>query len=198
MRLRANCLALAITGLAAVSAVEAQIVNIDATHGFTYDTGGSDPAPVPGQHINPIGGPLLLTLDSGTYQLTNAAGQSGATFSAWSFNVNTASWAWAFLIYDAGTDKTLRYFEAGSLQTSAAAVAAQAAVQSFSQQLVLTERTTVGFTLRDYYVPDNAGGISVRVTAVSPIPEPGAAALMLAGLGAVGVLVRRRTQAAAR
>jgi hypothetical protein len=197
MNLRSNCLALAVVGLLAASAAQAQIVNIDATHGFKYENGGSDPAPLPGQGINPIGVPLLLTLDPGTYQLTNAAGQPGADFSAWSFNVNTASWIWASLIYDAGTNQTLRYFEAGSVQNRPAAVAAQPAAQSFSEQLLLTQRTTVGFTLRDYFVPDNAGGISVRVTAVSPIPESGAAALMLAGLGAVGLFARRRARTAA-
>lgn len=180
---------IAALSLCTALSVQAQIVNIDATHGFTYDGGGSDPAPLPGQHINPIGAPLLLTLDPGTYRLTNASGQPGAQFSAWSFNVGTSSWAWAFLTYDADTQRVLRYFEAGSLQSSAAAVAAQPAVQSFSEELVLTQRTVVGFTLRDYFVPDNAGGISVDVT---PVPEPGPVAMLLAGLGTLALLARRR------
>ena len=194
MPLHPTCLAIA--GLLAAAAAQAQIVNIDATHGFTFDGGGSDPAPQPGQHINPIGAPLLLTLDAGTYTLTNAVGQPGALFNAWSFNVGTASWYWAFVTYDAGTNRTLRYFAAGDVKNSAAAVAAQPAVQQFSDQLVLAQRTTVGFTLRDYYVPDNAGGISVRVVAVSPVPEPTPTALLLAGLGVVAVLARRSSRLA--
>src|SRR5258708_603547 len=50
------------------STASATIVNLGSDLGFTDDSGGSDPAPVPGQHTNFIGpvpeltwGPVLAT-----------------------------------------------------------------------------------------------------------------------------------------
>jgi hypothetical protein len=180
-------LTLAVALLAAVPS-HAVVVNIDASHGFTYDGGGSDPAPQPGQHINLIGAPVTLALDAGTWRVTNAAGLPGALFSAWSYNVGTSSWAWAFVAADDATRRVLFYAEAGG-GSSAAAVAALPAVQNFRHEFTLAAPTTLVFTLRDYYVPDNAGGISIDV---SPVPEPGPAALLAAGLALLGWRARRR------
>jgi hypothetical protein len=177
--------------LAAAAGAQAQIINIDATHGFTYDGGGSDPAPQPGQHLNLIGTPPQLTLGAGTYTITNAAGLPGALFQAWSWNLNTSSWGWAFVVADHATHNTLLYAEAGQVQNSAAAVAAQAAVQNFSTSFTLAAPTTLDFTLRDYYVNDNGGGISLKISAVSAVAEPGQAALLLAGLAGLGALAGR-------
>ena len=170
------------------------IVNIDSTHGFTYDSGGSDPAPVPGQHINLIGTPVQLTLGPGTYAITNAAGLPGASFTAWSYNVGTSSWAWAFVMADDATRKVLLYGEGGG-GSSAAAVAALPNVQNFSTTFELASTTTLAFTLRDYYVPDNAGGISLKISQVSAVPEPASFGLMTAGLGLLLLGVHRRKRA---
>jgi hypothetical protein len=181
--------------LAAATLAQAVVVNIDATHGFTYDGGGSDPAPQPGDHINPIGSLIELSLPAGDYQITNAfaEGKPGAQFGAWSYNTGTSSWTWAFLVADASTDKVIFWNSAGD-GSSAAAVEALPAVQSYRRALTLAAPTTLLFTLRDYYVPDNAGGISLDV---SPVPEPAAVALWAAGLAVVGATVRRRATAPA-
>lgn len=178
--------------LGAAATAQAQLLNIDASHGFTFDGGGSDPAPLPGQHINPIGAPVTLALGAGTYRVRNAAGQAGALFDAWSYNLGTSSWAWAFVTYDAGSQNTLFYAQAGS-GSSRAQVAALPQVQAFETTFTLAQATTVGFTLRDYYVPDNGGGISLRVSAV---PEPAMALLWLLGAAPLWRIARRRGQRA--
>jgi hypothetical protein len=178
--------------LGATTLAQAQIVNIDATHGFTFDRGGSDPAPQPGQHLNLIGAPVQLTLGPGDYLVTNAWGLPGALFKAYSFNLGTSSWAWAFVVADDATRKTLFYQEAGYITSSAAAVAALPAVQNFSYSFSLPATTTLDFTLRDYYVNDNGGGISLKIAQIGVVPEPAPAALLLAGLAWVGCGARRR------
>lgn len=167
----------------------AQVVNIDSSHGFTYDGGGSDPAPIVGQHINLIGSPLVqLTLGPGTYEIKNAAGMSGANFEAWSYNLGTSSWAWAFVMAEDVTRNVVLYAEAG-YGSSAAEVAALPAVKHFATTFVLPSTTTLDFTLRDYFVPDNGGGISLWI---SPVPEPNAAALFSVGVVMTILGVRRK------
>jgi hypothetical protein len=179
-------------GLCCAIAAQAQIVNIDATHGFTYDGGGSDPAPVPGQHLNLIGTPITLTLGAGDYTITNAAGKPGALFEAWSYNVNTSSWAWAFVMADDATRKTIQYYGVAG-GNSQAQVASNPLVQNFSASFSLPAQQTLVFTLRDYYVLDNAGGISIFINPTNPVPEPASAALFALGIGATAFALRRRS-----
>jgi hypothetical protein len=182
-----------LTFMLASSLAYSQIVNIDSSHGFIFDSGGSDPAPAPGQHINPIGAPVELTLLAGTYKITNAYGLPGADYSAWSYNVSTSSWGWAFVMADAATHNVILYGEAGR-GSSAAQVAALPAVQAFSQSFKLTDTTTLLFTLRDYFVPDNAGGISLNVKPIAAVPLPATAWLFLTGLFAgLRLLTKRNT-----
>lgn len=178
--------------LGASVSVCAQVVNIDSRYGFTYDGGGSDPAPLAGQHVNLIGTPLAqLTLGPGTYEIKNAAGMTGASFDAWSYNLGTSSWAWAFVMVEDVTRNVVLYAEAGR-GASAAEVAALPAVQNFATTFVLPSATTLDFTLRDYYVADNGGGISLWISPVSAVPEPNAAALLSAGVVITLLGVRRK------
>lgn len=171
--------AITVALIALAANAQAQVVNIDSRYGFTYDSGGSDPAPLPGQHINLIGSPLVqLTLPAGSYEVTNAAGLPGANFQGWSYNVGTSSWAWAFVVANDATRQVVLYGE-GGYGSSAAQVAALPAVQNYRASFTLTASTTLDFTLRDYFVADNAGGISLLVT---PVPEASPAAMLALGL----------------
>jgi hypothetical protein len=170
---------------------QAVVVNIDATkYGFGFPT---DPAPVVGQIITPIsngtGGTLnQLTLAAGPYTITNATGLPGADpgFIGWNFS---GGWVWSVVIADDATHQVVFYADAGGVQGSQAAIAAQPDVQAFSSSFTLTQATTLDLMIRDYYLPDNAGGVAVSIT--SAVPEPVSLALMLGGVATL-VLRRRR------
>ncbi|MGZ8248022.1 MAG: YDG domain-containing protein [Methylomagnum sp.] len=156
-----------VTGLLSVN-VSPTIVNIDATkYGFAFPT---DPAPVPGQVISPItnptGGALnRLTLPAGTYTVSNGTGRSGAngSYTAWRID-GGANWVWNFVVADDATHQVVVYGEAGSTQSTQAAVAAQPAVQNFATTFTLPTATTLDFMVRDYGLTDNAGGVALNIS----------------------------------
>lgn len=168
------------------------IVNIDARQsGFEYPGGGgSDPAPVPGQVITPIGTLNQQTFAAGSYTITNATGLAGAnpSFTGWQFN-GGASWVWNFVIADDATHQVVFYADAGGIQSSQAAIAAQPDVQSFSGTFSLASSTTLDFMVRDFFLGDNAGGVALDIT--SAVPEPGTLALLASGLGGLGLRRKR-------
>lgn len=176
----------------AATPADATIVNLGADLGFTYNGGGSDPAPVAGQHINFMGSVPTLSLAAGTYQITNATGLAGANpdYTAWSYNVGTSSWAWAFVVADsAGT--VIDYQQAGS-GNDKASVAALPGVTNFHSTFTLAAATDVAFTLRDYYLNDNAGGLALNVQpVVQGVPEPAEWALLICGFAGAGAMLRR-------
>lgn len=169
----------------------AQVINIDARqYGFAFPT---DPAPVVGQLItpitNPAGGPLLqLTLGPGTYEISNATGLAGAnpSFTGWNYS---SGWVWSVVIADDATRRVVYYADRGGVQGTQAGIAAQADVQSFRDVFVLTQTTTLDFMIRDYYLPDNAGGVAVNISAV---PEAPATALLALGLAVIAGRLRAR------
>jgi hypothetical protein len=69
------------------------------------------------------------------------------------------------------------------------AQAAAAFLSAPPATLHLDHAMKVAFVSADYYLPDNAGGISLNIAAV---PEPETYAMMLAGLGLLGGAARRR------
>ncbi len=68
---------------------------------------------------------------------------------------------------------------------------AQAAAQSLSFNMNLAYDQSVNFKVADSYLGDNSGTITLDVTAV-PVPEPEAYSMILAGLGVIGLLRRRK------
>ena len=178
------------------------IVNIDAqVYGYRDPT---DPAPVPGQLIDPFslapGGVLnQLTLGAGDYTITNATGLPGANpgFNAWRYNDGGNSWVWIFVLADDATDRVLFYGEAG-VGGSQGAVASHSDVQNFSATFSLAAPTTVNFMIRDYFLTDNAGGVALNIepAAVEAVPEPSSVILLTVGatLSVLGTRLRRRRE----
>ncbi|GJG89316.1 hypothetical protein tb265_44970 [Gemmatimonadetes bacterium T265] len=191
--------------LAAPAARAQRVVNIDAMlYGFAYPT---DPAPTVGQLISPFSlapdrALNQLTLDPGTYRITNAAvaGLAGANagFTGWRYN-SDANWVWNFVVADDATNRVVYYGDAGYVSATQQGIASLAAVQGYRDTFTLAGAATLDFMVRDYYLPDNAGGVSVAITPVTPAttaPEPATWALVGAGLACVAGLARRRVAAA--
>lgn len=176
------------------------IVNIDATlYGFAQPT---DPAPVPGQLIAPFslapGGALKqLALGAGDYTITNATGLLGANpgFTGWRFNANP-NWVWNFVLADNATNRVVFYADAGGVLGTQAAIAAHPGVQNFSATFSLAAPTTVNFMVRDYFLPDNAGGVALSIerAAAVAVPEPSSFILLTVGaaLSVLGTRLRRQ------
>ena len=155
-------------------------------------------------------GPLQLTLGPGAYSVTNAA--TTGNYSGWRVDGGD-DWAWNFAIGSDngdGTANTLEVGAIGGIYGSQAAVANATDVPSyhfdtiinpststadFYDSFSLTKQTTLDFFVIDGYLPDNVGGVALNITpltAVSAAPEPSAWMLMLAGVGGVGLKLRRR------
>lgn len=147
--------------------------------------------------------PVLLDLAAGDYLLTPTVASltAGASFEGWNFQVpEPGSWGNHFV---AGADLGSGLFSVlvdgqtlsdpscrnhfCAWDTEAQAVAAWLATPAF--RLHLDRATTVGFVAADYFLPDNAGGISFTISAV---PEPAPALMLAAGLGALAIGRRRR------
>ena len=184
--------ATAALAIAATGASAATIINLD----------GLTDSSVDGSAAN------VVNLAAGTYKVTFTQDQFTA-FSRWSGNNGcdgagqNCRQGWELSAgYKIGNDiKTFgdadgtgNYGPTGTpdngfYDSAAAAFAAGAA--SYSATFTLASATDVGFFIYDDNVGDNRGGISLLVSAV---PEPAAWAMMLAGFGLLGGVVRRRTR----
>ncbi len=151
---------------------------------------------------------MQLTLDAGTYLITNAA--SSGYYSGWNFNGSgagsTSNWVWSFemaihggvIIEDAYIYPVLN---------SQADVAALTGTTTYNGNTLLGATSTAGFfdtftltgtTTLDFYVDDynwglgdNWGGVSLNIQAI-PEPSTYTALFGLAGLGFAAYRKRRR------
>jgi len=132
-------------------------------------------------------------------------------FTAWTFNT---PWLTDYLVFDsaAASNFGLSQLLAGAIAASPFSSSASAAydlakTNGYYNQLIIgdilsgpkvTQYTfnapeTLIFAIPDSGLPDNTGGVSVLISpaVAATAPEPGAMSLMLAGMGALGLLVRR-------
>jgi hypothetical protein len=203
----------AATSIAMAPPASALIVNIDATSNGEQQ-GGADCAyqSCEGALIDPV----QVTFAAGTYTLNDAYSpatglEAGALYDAWNFEAgNGDAWAWHWkALLDDGADgatiNTSNYaahllldidplFVQDSFTTEAAAAAFGAATPPST--LTFSAPTTVDFVVNDYYLPDNAGGVSLDIEPVggapAPVPEPASWAMMIVGVGGLGAALRRR------
>ncbi|MRR51508.1 MAG: PEP-CTERM sorting domain-containing protein [Rhodocyclaceae bacterium] len=150
---------------AAISPARAEVINISGQQG-----------------IWEAWSPLGVTFDAGSYTVTPVTQATpGALFTAYNFG-GGYGWGTGYGIALSQDDR--KYYGSGSYSTAEDAFA-HAVGASFS----LTKRQTVYFGVLDSYYGDNSGGVSLNITAV---PEPETFALMLAGLGLLGFMARRK------
>jgi hypothetical protein len=193
--------AVAIVILAGCSAANAAtIVIIDAQVNGAASAGGGpqNPDVLPGAVLNDIYGPKnQLTLDAGTYLITNGA--TSGYYSAWNFEgyPNSPNWVWSFLIADDATSKVLADGWVSGVGSTQAAMAglvgtttwdgntqlSATSTRDFRDTLTLTHTTTVDFLIDDYYLPDNGGGVTLSI---SSVPEPSSITL-LAAAAVIGI-----------
>ncbi|MDE2370789.1 MAG: PEP-CTERM sorting domain-containing protein [Burkholderiales bacterium] len=188
--------AAAVTTLAVGNAEAQTIVDIK---GYGADGAGVAAAYgyplLPGTTIS-MTHPVLVSLAAGDYAISDAWGLPGALYDAWDYNVSQAG-TWDSHFYAAvqqGRSTAYTLLLDGlslrqspctnpncSWSTEAQASAAFLATPAFA--LHLAQPTVVAFSSTDYALGDNAGGMSLLVTAV---PEPPAALLIVAGLAWLG------------
>ena len=199
-------LALAAGLAASTGAAQAIVVNIDSQQNGSYVAGGPQYL-LPGTLAQPYN-PVQVTLDAGTYTISNAAGSG--YFSAWNFNSGgqyrnaTFNWVWSFVMAEHGGN-IIEDAYVNNVLGSQAAMAAYTGTTTYNGNILLAGTSTAGFhdsftltktTTLDFYVDDynwglgdNYGGVSLNISAV---PEPGGLAMLLSGLLAIGFVLRRR------
>ena len=179
--------------LAAIPAAQAQsrIININASVSGCGKNGGAcdnaaDHLP-PGSTVRLLS-PVNLTLDAGTYRLSNA-GPTGR-YKGWRFNASS-QWVWNFGIAinkGRGTGDLLYVAVADGIYGSLAdLVASKRAVMAgrggpnsklpvvvrtggptaYTDLLTLKATTKLSFFVLDYDVSDNAGGVSLKIEPVT-------------------------------
>jgi hypothetical protein len=174
----------AVMVVAVGSGARAAIVNINGAVSGYY--------PV----ADPVAGftnPLQLTLDAGTYTISDAFG-SGGLYNAYNQHLTYPDdWYWDYVVGDAATGAVLLQVGPNvAFQTEAQAEAAGLDLPPAT--LTLSATATLDFAVYDKFVPDNTGGISLTLVPATTIaaPEPSGLGLMLVALVGLGFVAMCR------
>lgn len=198
----------AVLGILVLSAPTswANIINISGTqNGENSSNGGSDCfTACLGSLIDPV----QYTVGPGTYIIKDAWNsitgyEPGALYDAWNFEAgNPVAWVWHWKVFrdDGSAGATIdpsnysSYILADIDSTESFATENAAAVfGSATSPVTLTfaSTTTLDFVVNDWYLSDNAGGVSLDMEPVTATPEP-PMSLMLLGTGLMGLGARYR------
>ncbi len=120
-----------------------------------------------------------VSLASGTY----TGKWTGGGWSAWSSGDH---WLNSFSIR---TTSNTFGFGTGAFPYYASPTAALNAVEGMTFSFFVPTQQNVQFTVADNLFGDNRGSLSLSI---APVPEPGTYAMLLAGLGLVGVAARKK------
>lgn len=132
---------------------------------------------------------VALTLDAGTYDIKYLSGAWTAWTDVAGCNQAGESCSHGWMnSYVYSTSTSSHWYGDGIIYATAAQAEAGGMSHSASQ-FTLAQAATLAFSLPDNYYSDNSGTVTLSVTAV---PEPEAYAMLLAGLGLMGLVARRR------
>jgi hypothetical protein len=200
--------AMLLTGLARADI----IINISATQNGEQIGNESCTITCNGALIDPV----QVTLGPGSYTISDAWSpttglEPGALYEAGNFEAgNPVAWGWHWKVltddgHDGATISPSNYAshliadidptEAFSTESAGALFGYETPALHFT----LSTKTTLDFVINDYYLPDNAGGVSLDLHGgPSPVPEASTWAMILlgfAGFGFVGRWTSRRAPA---
>lgn len=195
MRRRRRAVVLAAAALVGSSAMAADLVNIT---GFGSAGAGANIGsyPVAPGTLVDLFNPVLLDLAAGDYLVSDAWGQPGALYDTWNFETAApGSWGSHYVAAEVLPDGGYRLLIDGltlteptcknhfcAWDTREQATAAFLATPAY--RLHLDHAATVAFASADHFLPDNAGGISLQISAVPELPSALALAAGLVLLGA--------------
>ncbi|HXC39551.1 MAG TPA: PEP-CTERM sorting domain-containing protein [Burkholderiales bacterium] len=144
--------------------------------------------------IGDLSSALMVTLDAGTYQFTPVSSSTfaGALYGG-AYSFGNGQWSGGYNIAINDKDHVTSYYPSDFPFDAATAFA-----EAFGGSFTLTGTSNVYFGVGDNptQYSDNGGGISLHLTSgTQPVPEPETYAMMLGGLGLIGLVRKRRRKA---
>ncbi len=144
--------------------------------------------------------PVTQTFGPGTYTVAVIGQAAGGLYNAWGVaaanygtpaQTNDGNWDERYTISYGNTTTDVNPYASQRFATATDALTAFAGVLS---SFTLTQATAVTFSIPDFLWVDNAGGVSLGVTAQTPASVPEPATIGLFGLGMLGLFAMRRRQ----